>query len=252
MGRKKIDIKPIERLSQRKATFEKRRVGLFKKAMELSILTESVVSLTIQKSNGELQVYSSHPFEEYVIERFKNYVGTYKLYTNDHIDQMIPGKGTNNVGHTISKTIMDANNMNNINDNILSPQNDFNNILHGIPAPPTMNFVDNNINIDSNNTSIANNNTNQFESYDADHINSKLSSIDMDIHYSTSHDISNDYLPPTNNDSISSKFMNSTFDDILPFNKNSKKRTFMTAFNHDTNHLPINPRKKHNSSVFTW
>lgn len=56
MGRKKISIKPIIHPSTRRATFEKRRIGLLKKAMELSILCTSTVSLTIYTSEGEVYV----------------------------------------------------------------------------------------------------------------------------------------------------------------------------------------------------
>jgi len=44
MGRRKIAMKPIKAGSSRRATFEKRRIGLLKKAMELSILCSSTVS----------------------------------------------------------------------------------------------------------------------------------------------------------------------------------------------------------------
>ena len=104
MGRKKIVIKPIESAASRRATFEKRRIGLLKKAMELSILCESTISVTIERRiEGDLQIYSSEPFDE-IIDRYQNFEGTYRLLTNDHIDEMIPGKMTSNqVGYQVRK-----------------------------------------------------------------------------------------------------------------------------------------------------
>ena len=124
MGRKKINIKPIEHVSTRRATFEKRRIGLLKKAMELSILCKSTVSLTIYTDEGEVYVYSSEPYEN-VVSKFQNYRGPYRLLTNDHLDQLIPGKSeSNSVGFEIIKqpkvnTIVQPNfrNMNNVNFN---------------------------------------------------------------------------------------------------------------------------------------
>ena len=43
MGRKKIEIKHIQNKRSRLASFNKRRVGLFKKAYELAILTGTPV-----------------------------------------------------------------------------------------------------------------------------------------------------------------------------------------------------------------
>ena len=40
MGRKRIDIKLIENRKNRNSTFKKRRIGLLRKAMELSLLTQ--------------------------------------------------------------------------------------------------------------------------------------------------------------------------------------------------------------------
>ena len=41
MGRKKIEIKQIENERQNRVTFKKRRMGLLKKALQLSKLTDS-------------------------------------------------------------------------------------------------------------------------------------------------------------------------------------------------------------------
>lgn len=43
MGRKRIDIKLIQNKKNRNSTFKKRRIGLLRKAMELSMLTGTVI-----------------------------------------------------------------------------------------------------------------------------------------------------------------------------------------------------------------
>ena len=113
MGRRKIQIKTIQNASSRRATFEKRRIGLLKKAMELSILCDARISLTIErKVEGDLQIYASEPFDE-IIDRYQRFEGTYRLLTNDHIDAMVPGKNSsNNVGYHVQKQDI-GNGMNN-------------------------------------------------------------------------------------------------------------------------------------------
>merc|ERR1711916_363182 len=103
MGRRKIAMKPIKAGSSRRATFEKRRIGLLKKAMELSILCSSTVSVTIYNPDGDVYVYSSEPYEN-VVNKFREYSGTYKLLTNDHYDKMVPGKASSsNIGFSLKK-----------------------------------------------------------------------------------------------------------------------------------------------------
>ena len=48
MGRKKIEIKLIRQEAVRRATFDKRRIGVIKKAIELSILCDCEISMTIK------------------------------------------------------------------------------------------------------------------------------------------------------------------------------------------------------------
>lgn len=103
MGRRKIAMKPITQTSSRRATFEKRRIGLLKKAMELSILCSSTISVTIYNPDGDVYVYSSEPYEN-VVNKFREYLGSYKLLTNDHYDQMLPGKASSrSIGFTLVK-----------------------------------------------------------------------------------------------------------------------------------------------------
>lgn len=58
MGRRKIEIKKVESLRSRNATFKKRRVGILKKALELAVLTDREVTLSI-KNGAEVE---SHVF----------------------------------------------------------------------------------------------------------------------------------------------------------------------------------------------
>ncbi len=103
MGRKKIAIAPIAHPPTRRATFEKRRIGVLKKAMELSILCQSTVSLTIYTATGDVYVYSSEPYEN-VVTKFQNYRGPYRLLTNEHLEDLTPGKSSSNsVGFEIIK-----------------------------------------------------------------------------------------------------------------------------------------------------
>lgn len=62
MGRKKISIRRITNERVRQATFTKRKKGLIKKAMELSILCNCEIALTIMtKDNRVIQYSSSDP-----------------------------------------------------------------------------------------------------------------------------------------------------------------------------------------------
>lgn len=63
MGRNKIKIEPITNERNRQATFTKRKGGLFKKAMELSILCTCKVALLVITAQGRLYEYGSHGAE---------------------------------------------------------------------------------------------------------------------------------------------------------------------------------------------
>ena len=70
MGRKKIRIERIADELNRKVTFTKRKNGLMKKAMELSVLCDCQIALVIFNSNNKLFQYSSGDIEK-VLARFK-------------------------------------------------------------------------------------------------------------------------------------------------------------------------------------
>ncbi|XP_057458175.1 agamous-like MADS-box protein AGL15 [Lotus japonicus] len=58
-GRRKIEIKRIENVKNRLATFSKRRSGLLKKAKELSVLCDAEVAVIVFSNTGKLTEFSS-------------------------------------------------------------------------------------------------------------------------------------------------------------------------------------------------
>jgi hypothetical protein len=61
MGRKKIQIKLIQDERIKRVTFKKRRIGLLKKAIQLSMLTEAKVMLKVYNSKDKSLIeYYSH------------------------------------------------------------------------------------------------------------------------------------------------------------------------------------------------
>ncbi|KAI9191749.1 hypothetical protein LWI28_012946 [Acer negundo] len=68
-GKKKIEIKKIEKDSARMVTFSKRRQGLFKKARDYAAKTSSQVAILVFSPAGKPFVQGSPCFDD-VIERF--------------------------------------------------------------------------------------------------------------------------------------------------------------------------------------
>ncbi|XP_051138670.1 agamous-like MADS-box protein AGL15 [Andrographis paniculata] len=64
MGRNKIEIKKIENSTNRQVTFSKRRAGLLKKAMELSVLCDVQVAVIVFSGTGKLYEFSSNRMEQ--------------------------------------------------------------------------------------------------------------------------------------------------------------------------------------------
>lgn len=61
MGRKKIEIERIDDERIRRVTFKKRRIGLLKKAIQLSKLTDAKVMLKVyHEEDDSLVEYYSH------------------------------------------------------------------------------------------------------------------------------------------------------------------------------------------------
>ncbi|KAG8390282.1 hypothetical protein BUALT_Bualt01G0067400 [Buddleja alternifolia] len=59
MVRGKVQMKRIENTTSRQVTFSKRRIGLLKKAYELSVLCDAEVALIIFSQKGRLSEFSS-------------------------------------------------------------------------------------------------------------------------------------------------------------------------------------------------
>ncbi|EKE40522.1 hypothetical protein ENUP19_0082G0143 [Entamoeba nuttalli] len=81
MGRNKIRIERIENEKKRATTFQKRRHGLIKKAMELSILCDCKVSLMVFKDD-KLVVYSTNNIKKMLLE-FVEFQGQFISFTNE-------------------------------------------------------------------------------------------------------------------------------------------------------------------------
>lgn len=85
MGRNKINIEPISNERSRQSTFAKRKNGLIKKAMELSILCKVEVTLLIVTGNKRLYEYSSNGNAKETFERFDSYERTQPPLTNANV-----------------------------------------------------------------------------------------------------------------------------------------------------------------------
>ncbi|KAI3671441.1 hypothetical protein L1987_87179 [Smallanthus sonchifolius] len=81
MGRGKVELKRIENTTNRQVSFSKRRDGLFKKAIELSILCDVEVALLVFSSSGKTYQFSSHDMDT-TIKRYRNEKGVH--ITNNH------------------------------------------------------------------------------------------------------------------------------------------------------------------------
>eukprot|EP01103_Thecamoeba_quadrilineata_P011771 TRINITY_DN2881_c0_g1_i1.p1 TRINITY_DN2881_c0_g1~~TRINITY_DN2881_c0_g1_i1.p1 ORF type:complete len:551 (-),score=82.21 TRINITY_DN2881_c0_g1_i1:152-1804(-) len=86
MGRNKISIEKITNERNRQATFMKRKSGLVKKAMELSILCDCEIALIIFSSNNKLFQYSSNEMDK-ILLRYTEYGEPYRPLTNNEYQQ---------------------------------------------------------------------------------------------------------------------------------------------------------------------
>ena len=90
MGRRKIEIKHIENQKMRRVTFRKRRIGLLKKAIELSLLTGAKVYLKVyHEKDKSLVEYNSEMDRGELKQMTKentDKVKKYSFYCNDDRD----------------------------------------------------------------------------------------------------------------------------------------------------------------------
>nr|AIZ95410.1 MADS14 [Apostasia odorata] len=76
MGRGRIEIKKIENPTNRQVTYSKRRLGIMKKAKELSVLCDAHVSLLMFSSTGKLADYCSPSTNiKGIMERYQHATG---------------------------------------------------------------------------------------------------------------------------------------------------------------------------------
>ncbi|XP_020580545.1 MADS-box transcription factor 16-like isoform X2 [Phalaenopsis equestris] len=76
MGRGKIEIKKIENPTSRQVTYSKRRLGIMKKAEELTVLCDAQLSLIIFSSSGKLADFCSPSTDvKDIVERYQNVTG---------------------------------------------------------------------------------------------------------------------------------------------------------------------------------
>jgi len=97
MGRNKITIERITSERNRQATFTKRKNGLIKKAMELSILCDCEIALIIFSSNNKLFQYASSDMDKLLL-RYTEYSEPHKPLTNADYGKSFPGGGGPNKG----------------------------------------------------------------------------------------------------------------------------------------------------------
>ncbi|KAA8542101.1 hypothetical protein F0562_023253 [Nyssa sinensis] len=74
MGRGKVLLKRIENPTNRQVTFSKRRNGLLKKALELSVLCDAEVALLIFSPSGKAYQFGSHDMGR-TIGKYRTEVG---------------------------------------------------------------------------------------------------------------------------------------------------------------------------------
>ncbi|KAL8032288.1 hypothetical protein ABFX02_13G086100 [Erythranthe guttata] len=74
MGRRKIEIKKIEKKSSLQVTFTKRRMGLFRKASELSVLCGAEIAILVQSPADKIFSYG-HPSVEALVNRLLHHNG---------------------------------------------------------------------------------------------------------------------------------------------------------------------------------
>ncbi|XP_077216070.1 agamous-like MADS-box protein AP1 isoform X2 [Tasmannia lanceolata] len=73
MGRGRVQLKRIENKINRQVTFSKRRMGLLKKAHELSVLCDAEVALIVFSTRGKLYEYSTDSSMGKILEQYERY-----------------------------------------------------------------------------------------------------------------------------------------------------------------------------------
>jgi len=86
MGRKKIEIERIKDDRIRRVTFKKRRIGLLKKAIQLSKLTDAKVVLKVYHNEDESLIeYHSHDVSDFdKLSKTSKNIQEYSKFFNRH------------------------------------------------------------------------------------------------------------------------------------------------------------------------
>lgn len=92
MGRKKIVIKPITDERNKQVTLNKRKLGLMKKAYELSVLCGCEIALIIFDSHDRNYIYGSHGTGD-TLQRYMKAGEPIESHTNATISRLLNEKG---------------------------------------------------------------------------------------------------------------------------------------------------------------
>ena len=86
MGRNKIKIQKIKNERLRQVTFYKRKKGLLKKAMELSLLCDVKIFLNIIDKNNRMMIFCSEEnISEYKKKFLDEYLSAKEVYSLDKV-----------------------------------------------------------------------------------------------------------------------------------------------------------------------
>nr|GEZ00697.1 hypothetical protein [Tanacetum cinerariifolium] len=78
-GKQKIEIKKIKAKSSRQVTFSKRRAGLFKKAVELCVLTGAKVAVLVKSASGKVYILGEDLIDDWYLNNGNDVVETGQL-----------------------------------------------------------------------------------------------------------------------------------------------------------------------------
>jgi hypothetical protein len=98
MGRRKLPIKRIADEKKRQTTFAKRKIGLIKKAMELSILCDCDVAVLVSDRTGDLVQYASTDINK-LWQRFMSASQPFKVLDNSNYQELCKKENEVNANH---------------------------------------------------------------------------------------------------------------------------------------------------------
>ncbi|KAL3867155.1 hypothetical protein ACJMK2_044378 [Sinanodonta woodiana] len=93
MGRKKIKITRISDERNRQVTFTKRKMGLMKKAYELSVLCDCEIGIIICSNNNKLYQYTSSDMDS-ILLKYTEFSKNIDSYTNKDIIELLHENGS--------------------------------------------------------------------------------------------------------------------------------------------------------------